>query len=126
MFVEVGISGLQTFHISEKGAAIKRVLFEHLFLCDHYQRCIYSVVFIKESCTAYVFSGCFLKFVAAISKYSHEKICDGVWQCSKTFSPCILIKNQFQKGQFVEIVGDKITLKKSPVDTYPGSNKQNF
>ena len=66
----------------------------------------------------------FLSFVAAISKYSDEKIYDGVWYCSKTFSLCILIKTWFQQGQFVEIFWDEILPKKSPIDTYPGSIKQ--
>ena len=60
-------------------------------------------------------------FVAAISKYSHEKIYDGVWQCSKTFSSCIPCM-----GQFVENFGVEIMPTKSPMDTYPGSIKQYF
>ena len=58
VFAEVGISGLQTFNISEKGSAIKgqeskAKKGQHLFLCDHYQKCISSAVFIKENSTTY-------------------------------------------------------------------------
>ena len=49
VFVEVGISGLQTFNISEKRSAIKgqgskAKKGQHLFLCDQYEKCISSVV----------------------------------------------------------------------------------
>ena len=62
------------------------VLFEHLFLCDFF------VLFLKKKAPLRIFPYVFETFVAAISKHSHEKIYDGVWQCSKTFFPCILIK----------------------------------
>ena len=60
---------MQTF----KEAAMQRVLLEHLFLCDHFEKSIYSVVFIKGSSTTYVFLNVFQSFVVAISKHSHEK-----------------------------------------------------
>ena len=34
---------------------MQRVLFEHLFLCDHFQKSICSVVSEKESSTTYFF-----------------------------------------------------------------------
>ena len=73
-FVEVGFSGRQTFNIREKAAAIQRALFEHLFLCDHYQDRVCSVVFMKKSSNTYVFLDVFQSFIAAISKCSHEKV----------------------------------------------------
>ena len=79
VFVEVRISGLQTFNIREKGAAMQRVLFEHLFLCDHFQKSICSTVFIKQSSATYVFQDVFQSFVTAVSKHPHQNIYDGVW-----------------------------------------------
>ena len=65
-------------NIREKEEAMQRVNFEHLFLCDHPQKSIWSVVSEEEK-LHYVFFPMFLKFfVAAISKHSHEKIYDRV------------------------------------------------
>ena len=75
VFVEVRISEMQTF----KEAVMQRVLFEHLFLCDHFEKSVYSVVFTKGSSTTYAFLNVFQSFVAAISKHPYEKIYDGVW-----------------------------------------------
>ena len=72
VFIEVGISGLQTFSIREKEEAMQRVLFEHLFLCDFF------VLFLKKKAPLRIFPYVFETFVAAISKHSHEKIYDGV------------------------------------------------
>ena len=55
VFVEVGTSGLQTFNIREKEAVTLRVLFEHFFLCDHFQESICNVFFIKGSSTPMFF-----------------------------------------------------------------------
>ena len=63
VFVKVRVSELQTF----EETAMQRVLFEHLFLCDHFQKCICSVAFIKGSSTMYVFLDVFQSFVVAIS-----------------------------------------------------------
>ena len=60
---------MQTF----KEAAMQRVLLEHLFLCDHFEKSIYSVVFLKGSSITYVLVNVFQSFVAAISKQPHEK-----------------------------------------------------
>ena len=59
---------------------MQRVLFEYLFLCDHFQRRICSVVvlFLKKKAPLRIFPCVFESFVAAISKHSHEKIYDGV------------------------------------------------
>ena len=78
VFIEVEISGLQTFNIREKEEARQRVFFEHLFLCDHFQKST-AVLFMKKKAPLRIFPHVFETFVAAISKYSHEKIYDGVW-----------------------------------------------
>ena len=41
--------------LEKKGAPLQRVLFEHHFLCDHFQKGICSVLSMKESSTTYVF-----------------------------------------------------------------------
>ena len=41
--------------LKKKGAPLQRVLFEHHFLCDHFQKGICSVLSMKESSTTYVF-----------------------------------------------------------------------
>ena len=56
-----------------------RTLFEHLFICDHFQKSVCSIVFKKESSTVYVFLDVFQSFVAAISMHPHEKTYDRVW-----------------------------------------------
>ena len=97
-FVEVGFSGRQTFNIREKAAAIQRALFEHLFLCDHYQDRVCSVVFIKQSSNTYVFLDVFQIFSAAISECSHEKI---------YFFTVFLLKSNFTRNnllRFLEMI----------------------
>ena len=66
---------MQTF----KEAVMQSVLFEHLFLCDHFEKSICSIVFIKGSSTTYVFLDVFQSFVAAISKHPHEKIYEKIY-----------------------------------------------
>ena len=95
VFVEVGISGLQTFNIREKGAAIQMVLFEHLFLCDHYQKCICSVVFIKKH--YYVcFYGCFLKFDSVLG----------------TFFPAFWLKSDFTREKLLKFLETRLCPKR--------------
>ena len=58
---------------------MQRVLFEHLFLYDHFEKSICSVVCIKESSNTYVFLDVFQSFVTAISKHPDEKTHARAW-----------------------------------------------
>ena len=81
LFIEVGTSVLQTFNIGEKAEVMQRVLFEDLFLRDFF------VLFLKKKAPLRIFPYVLEIFVAAVSKHSHEKIYEGVWQCFRTLSP---------------------------------------
>ena len=54
---------------------MQRVLFEHLFIFDNFEKSIYSVsvIFIKGSSPTHVFQNISQSFVAAISKHPDEK-----------------------------------------------------
>ena len=91
---------------------MQRLLFEHLFLCDHFQKSICSTVSEGESSTTY-FSLCFWNFCCNYFKALSWK---DLWQSFVVFQevePCILIKKWSHHGQFFVIFGDDIIPAKS-------------
>ena len=78
VFVEVGISGLQTFNIREIEEAMQRVPLSIYFFVVT-SRKVSAVLFLKKKAPLSIFRYVFETFAAAISKHSHEKIYDRVW-----------------------------------------------
>ena len=75
VFIEVGISGLQTFDIREKEEAMQRVLLNIYFFVPAK---VSAVSFLKKKASLHIFPYVFETFVTTIPKHFHEKISDRV------------------------------------------------
>ena len=76
VFIEGGISGLQTFNIRKKGSYAKGSFWISFSLWSIPEK--YPQYFWKRKLHYVFFPYVFESFVEAISKHSHEKICYGV------------------------------------------------
>ena len=86
---------------------MQRLLFEHLFLFDHFQK-VFAVLFLKKKTSTTYFSLCFWNFCCSYFKAISWK---DLWQSLVVFQdvkPCILIKKWFHQGQLFVIFGDDI------------------